>query len=197
MSQKTLYCIRHGEAVHNINYFIYGSSTFYDPSHVDTPLTHKGFNQCILLRNSWDQLHNVELVVVSPLLRTLQTAQTMFKYTQVPIIALECVREYPMGLQTCNKRSSKSELIKLFPTINMDDLLSEEDTLWNSVKEETIEELDQRILSFHTWLSSREESVIALVNHGAYIGQLKDSEIRLLDDGKKELIHCYPYEVKL
>ena len=105
---KLLYCIRHGLAEHNINYSKYGLSTFYDPNYVDTSLIPEGFQQAIELRNNWKQLNSIELVIVSPLKRTLQTAVELFKDHPVPMIALECVREYPMGLQTCNKRSPRN-----------------------------------------------------------------------------------------
>ena len=42
---KTLYCIRHGLSEHNINYFKYGSKTFYDPMFTDTKLVEDGVHQ--------------------------------------------------------------------------------------------------------------------------------------------------------
>ena len=107
---KVLYCIRHGVSQHNVNYSKYGSKTFYDPTYTDTALINEGFKQANDLKQTWADINTIELVVVSPIKRTLQTAWALFGDKSIPIIALECVREYPMGLQTCNKRSDKHYL---------------------------------------------------------------------------------------
>jgi len=76
---KNIYCIRHGLAEHNINYHKYGVQTFYDPNYVDTKLLTHGFKQASELRETWEDINNIELVIVSPLRRTLQTANELFK----------------------------------------------------------------------------------------------------------------------
>ena len=195
--RKTLYCIRHGTAQHNVLYNEFGSKVFYNPKYVDTHLVDKGFRQALELKRTWTNLKDVELVVVSPLMRTLQTADTIFKGTNIPMIALECVREYPMGKQTCNKRSDKDDLLRLFPYVDFRDLQTNEDQLWDPLREETIPELNMRINKLLSFLHTRPENVIALVNHSSFIGQFKDKEIKYLDNGQEELKHCYPYEVEI
>ena len=37
--KKTLYLIRHGQALHNINFIKYGSNTYYNKINLDAPLT--------------------------------------------------------------------------------------------------------------------------------------------------------------
>ena len=194
---KTIYCIRHGTAQHNVLYKELGSIVFTDPRYVDTHLVEEGHQQSLQLGETWADLKDVELVIVSPLMRTLQTADNIFTGTSVPKIALECVREYPMGEHTCNKRSDKDELVKLFPDVDFDDLKTNTDVLWNPVRKETLAELNMRINSMVDFIHSRKENVIALVNHAGFIGQFKDKEIRYLDNGQEELKHCYPYEVEL
>ena len=108
---KNIYCIRHGVAQHNINYFKYGSKTFSDPNFVDTHLVSVGYQQAKHLHDTWTNIDSIELVIVSPLQRTLQTAVEIFKGRSIPIIALDYVREFPLGKHTCNKRSSL-ELLK-------------------------------------------------------------------------------------
>ena len=61
----------------------------------------------------------------------------------------------------------------------------------------TLDELNLRIKIFKEYILSRSETNIALVNHSSFIGQMKDSEIKYLDDGKEELQHCHPYLIKL
>ena len=194
---KLLYCIRHGLAEHNINYSKYGLSTFYDPNYVDTSLIPEGFQQAIELRNNWKQLNSIELVIVSPLKRTLQTAVELFKEHPVPMISLECSREYPMGLQTCNKRSPRESLKSKYPHINFDDLQTNYDEMWFPHREETIDELNLRIEKLKQFIIDRPETNIALIGHSSFIGQMKDNHIRYLENNEQELKHCFPYSIKL
>jgi broad specificity phosphatase PhoE len=194
---KLLYCIRHGIAEHNVNYLKYGSKTFYDPKFSDTSLVKEGVQQARNLRNSWLNLKDIELVIVSPLKRTLQTATEIFKDHSVPIIALDYSREYPLGEHTCNKRSSKELYMKDFPHINFDDLQTNPDELWLSHRKETMDELNTRIDKLKQFILQRPETKIALVNHSGFIGQMKDQEIKYLENGQEELKHCYPYLLKL
>ena len=191
---KKLYCIRHGLALHNALYHKYGSKTFYNPDYVDTPLLPEGQIQAYNLNKSWNKINEVELVIVSPLKRTLETAVRVFYGINIPIIALDICREYPLGLHTCNKRSNKEELQLLYPRVNFDDLLSNKDDLWNANEEETLESLETRITFFKEYIKSRPETIIAFVNHSSFIGQMKDHSIKYLDNGDEELKHCHPYE---
>tara|TARA_Y100000389_G_scaffold205066_1_gene262655 strand:- start:4123 stop:4713 length:591 start_codon:yes stop_codon:yes gene_type:complete len=194
---KSLYCIRHGIAEHNMNYLKYGSSTFYDPQYVDTSLVDEGFKQARQLGETWEDIDTIELVIVSPLKRTLQTACEIFKDKQVPMIALEYVREFPLGKHTCNKRSSKDVLVAKYPHINFNNIQNNQDNIWMSHREETIDELNLRIQKLKEFIRSRSETNIALVNHSSFIGQMKDQEIKYLDNGQEELKHCYPYLMKV
>ena len=194
---KNLYCIRHGLAEHNVNYLKYGCKTFYDPNFVDTSLVEEGFKQAANLGETWSDIDDIELVVVSPLKRTLQTATEIFKGKSVPIISFELAREYPIGGHTCNKRSQKEYLMKMFPNINFDDIKEGEDYLWDPEKQESIHELDLRINTFKKFIEGRPEKNIALVSHASFIGQMKDKHIKYIENGEEELIHCYPYLIKI
>ena len=187
---KMLYCIRHGQAQHNVNYLKHGSQTFYDSKYIDTRLTFIGISESIKLRDTWSDLKKIDLVITSPLFRALQTTMNLFKnkILDVPIISLECVREFPNSKQTCNKRSNKSELKRIFPYINFENLKSEHDNIWNPNKEENIDELNLRITEFNNFLSTRKEKNIRLIGHGSFIGQYKDKKINFLDNGDKEFI---------
>ena len=194
---KSLYCIRHGLAEHNINYFKYGCKTFYDPKFVDTSLVEEGFKQASTLGETWSKIDDIELVIVSPLKRTLQTATEIFKKTSIPIIAFELAREYPIGGHTCNKRSSKEYLMNTFPNINFDGIKEGEDHLWDPDEQESIHELDLRINIFKKFIEKRPEKNIALVGHASFIGQLKDNHIKYIENGEEELKHCFPYLIEL
>lgn len=194
---KNIYCIRHGLSLHNKLYHKHGSNTFYDPDYIDTPLLPEGREQAINLASSWTELDKIDLVIVSPLKRTLETAYHIFKNSNKPIIAFENCREFPLGLHTCNKRSNKEELELLYPDIDFTNLKDNKDTLWNPCKEETLASLNERIEVTKQFLLSRKETNIALVNHSSFIGQMKDKHIKYLDNGEEELKHCFPYKIVL
>ena len=192
---KTIYCIRHGLSLHNLLYHKYGSDIFTSPDYIDTMLLPQGKNQALELANTWENINDIELVIVSPLKRTLQTAYNIFKNTNIPIIALENSREYPMGKHTCNKRSNREELEILYPTINFEDLKDNNDKLWTENEEESIESLNNRINIIKKYIKNRSEKNIAFVNHSSFIGQMKDNHIKYLENGEQELKHCYPYKL--
>ena len=104
------FCIRHGQGFHNTDFLKFGRSAYYDPLKADPHLTQIGVNQADYLNKYWGELNNIDVVLVSPLTRCLQTATHIFKGVDVPMIALEDAREYPMGQQYSNKRSLKSLL---------------------------------------------------------------------------------------
>jgi len=195
MNKKIVYCIRHGISIHNELYKKHGVSTFYNKDYYDTLLTPEGYKQAIDLGETWDEIDNIELVLVSPLKRTLQTAYNIFKNTNIPIIALEHSREYPLGKHTCNKRSNKEELEILYPMINFEDLKNNNDVLWNENEEESINSLNNRIYIIKEYIRKRSEKNIALVNHSSFIGQMKDNHIKYLENGEEELKYCYPYKL--
>ena len=192
---RYLYFIRHGVSQHNVLYHNLGKRVFYDARYPDTKLTPKGVQQSITLANTWKDINKIELVLCSSLSRTLETARNIFNHMNIPIFALDILKEFPQGLQTCNKRTDKKILINEYPEIdftNVDDI----DTMWNHEREETIDELDQRINLLNEFLKGRKETEIAIIGHNSFIGKYKDNEIGLIENGKEELLHCYPYKVE-
>jgi len=195
--KKNLFAIRHGEATHNVLFKKEGMKTFFDHNYYDTELTNKGFNQSIELGNNWDDKNKMDLVIVSPLYRTLQTANNIFKNVKVKIIALDCLKEYPQGLHTCNKRKTKKELEKIFPTIDFNYLDSNEDLMWSDTDSETIDELLRRINKMYDFIEKTDFKNIALVGHNSFISMIKDQKLNRNEDGLDELKHCFPYKINL
>ena len=194
-----LYCIRHGEATHNIRYKTEGMRTFFDKNYYDTKLTDLGMQQSIDLGNTWDNKKNIELIVVSPLSRTLQTCSNIFKDTNCKIIALDCIKEYPQGKHTCNKRINKKELIQKYPNIDFNYLDSEEDEMWREGRIETMDELLQRINDFYDWIkiNANDYNNIAMVGHNGIISIMKDQKFNYQENGDDELKHCHPYKLEI
>ena len=188
---KNIFCIRHGQGFHNTDFLKFGRSAYYDPEKADPHLTQIGISQAEFLNKHWGELNNIDVVLVSPLSRCLQTATHIFKGVDVPMIALENAREYPMGQQYSNKRSQKSLLVKEYPHVNFMDLQTNEDTLWDPNNYETLSNLERRVNHVKKILENRTEKNIALVAHSTFLMKLLFDTVD--EDESKELKHCHPY----
>lgn len=191
-----LYLIRHGLSQHNTLFNKYGVDIFYNPYYLDTKLVPEGHKQSKILRNS-NKLKDIDLVLTSSLSRCLQTTYNIFDDKEIPIIALDILKEFPQGLQTCNRRSDIDILKPLYPKIDFSNITHNEDINWNENREETIDELNERIDSLKLFLKNRCEKNVAIVGHSSFFGQLKDNKISYIENDEKELEHCFPYKMKI
>lgn len=187
---KTLYCIRHGLALHNVLFWEIGTDAY--TKYNDTRLLEEGVEQAIQLGTTWKEIENVELVIVSPLSRTLSTAYHIFKNENIPIIAKDFLIEHPIGIETANKRKNITHLKKIFPDINFNFIKSNEPNWYNN--KETIHQLENRIQQMKDWILKRPEKTIAIVSHSSFIGQFKDKK---MGDEQNELKHCFPYKITI
>ncbi|XP_027334658.1 phosphoglycerate mutase-like protein 1 [Abrus precatorius] len=195
---KTIHLVRHGQGIHNVegdkNY-----KAYMNPEYFDAHLTPLGWQQVDNLRehvHASGLMKRIDLVIASPLLRTLQTAVGVFGgegYTDradflclmvenagnsscaaisslnyPPIVAVELCREH-LGVHPCDKRRSISEYQYLFPAIDFSLIDSNDDTWWKADVRETKEELAARGMKFMKWLWTREEKEIAIVTHKAFL----------------------------
>jgi len=74
----------------------------------------------------------VDVVVSSPLTRTLQTACIVFP--EVPIVALDELRE-AYGAHPCDSRHTRAELQATFPRVDLKRIAPGEDTSWKEKRE--------------------------------------------------------------
>lgn len=190
--EKVLYCIRHGTALHNILFWDQGEIVY--EKYLDTPLVKKGVVESLKFGEEWNDIHKIELVIVSPLLRTLQTADNIFCKKDVPMIALDCLMEYPQGIELCNRRKTITEYKPCFPDVDFAHIESDEETQWRSERKENLDELQQRIDTMIEFIRTRKEKHIAIVSHSSYLGYYLHKKI---GDENNELKHCYPYIHKL
>ena len=143
---KLVHFQRHGQGTHNQLYKEWTERTGIPidlsetnpelnplllPDIIDAPLTDKGRNQCIEQRlDKGEYLGGVELIVVSPLIRALETACITFDYHLpstdnndgdgdggVRWIAHEGIRE-ELGLLLCNQRRPLKETRLEFPHVD-------------------------------------------------------------------------------
>ncbi|WCJ35653.1 Phosphoglycerate mutase family protein [Euphorbia peplus] len=195
---KTVHLVRHAQGIHNVegdkDYAAYLSETLFD-AHL-TPL---GWQQVDNLRNHVRKVglnKRVELVIASPLLRTMQTAVGVFggegysdgiEATPLMIanagesnrpaisslncpafVAVELCREH-LGVHPCDRRRSVSEYRPLFPAIDFSLIESDADVLWLADVREENEAVAARGQKFLNWLWTREEKEIAVVTHSGFL----------------------------
>jgi len=177
--QKALFGIRHGQAWHNILYEHFGDKAF--SKYRDTSLTAYGMQQAVEARPPV-----VDIVFVSPCLRTLQTASLMFPKTKK--VAIECLKEYPQEREICNRRSSKSVLQQCFPDIDFSDLPHEEQD-WPNQKTTPA----QNKKSIKAIVSMCPESKIALVTHSTWLKYYVNNDLT----SEPELEHCVAYPLMI
>lgn len=166
---------------------------------LDASLTPFGWDQVDNLREHAREtglLKKIELVVTSPLTRTMQTAGGVFggdayidgvdapplmvtdagnsgrpsisSLDCPPFLAFELCREH-LGVNPCDKRRSIGEYKSLFPAIDFSLIETNEDTWWKEDYRERYDEIAARGLKFMQWLRTRKENVIAVVSHAGFL----------------------------
>uniref|UniRef100_A0A453ACG5 Phosphoglycerate mutase-like protein n=1 Tax=Aegilops tauschii subsp. strangulata TaxID=200361 RepID=A0A453ACG5_AEGTS len=195
---KNIYLVRHAQGIHNVE----GDkdhSAYKSPALVDAHITPLGWSQVDCLRDHVTKCglaKKIELVVVSPLMRTLQTAvgvfgsgnctdgesapplmvkgaehsgrQAISSLDCAPFLAVEACRER-LGVHPCDKRSSITRYRTLFPAIDFSLIENDEDVLWEPDVREAIDVVAARGMKFLDWLWTREENEIAIVTHSSFL----------------------------
>ncbi|KAI4318739.1 hypothetical protein MLD38_032409 [Melastoma candidum] len=195
---KILHLVRHGQGIHNVE-GDKNADALLNPQYLDAHLTELGWWQVDNLRKhvqSSGLSKKVDLVITSPLMRTLQTAVGVFggegylnepdipplmmenagksgraaisSLNCPPIVAVELCREH-LGVRPCDKRSSISDYRTLFPGVDFSLVESDEDILWKADIREANEELAERGRQFLSWLWTRREKEIAVVTHSGFL----------------------------
>jgi broad specificity phosphatase PhoE len=141
------------------------------PEIVDSPLTELGKGQCHDRRPE-AALLNPQLVVVSPLLRAIQTAKISFgdhDRSEIPWVAHEGCRE-ELGVLVCNQRRPLSQIQADYPELQFHGDISEEDTLWDPQQRESGTSKSDRIYQFLVdFVAQRPEQELAVVGHSAWL----------------------------
>lgn len=191
---KYIYLIRNGISTHDFNFLKYGPSTYFDPNFIDTQLTSKGHSQCTKLLTSWDDITNIDIILVSPLHRALETANILFTNTNVSIICLEDLREYPNTGLTYNKRKSKDILSKYFPNIDFT-YISNNDHIWNWDDIEEDISVKTRVDNIINLLKSINKKHICLISDIYILKKLYETIYP--NKTLSHLDYCYPCKFNL
>tara|TARA_Y100000389_G_C17454188_1_gene516918 strand:- start:2372 stop:2950 length:579 start_codon:yes stop_codon:yes gene_type:complete len=187
---KQIYLIRHGEALHNVLFKVVGNNAY--TKFRDTELTIIGKMQAEALGKKWKEKQNIDLILVSPLTRTLETALRIFPNNKKSIIALDSLKEYPQSIQICNQRKDLDELIKTYNKVDFSNL--NKNNYWNDYplqQEIEVNKLKKRISVFKKFIKNRNEKNIAVIGHSSYFNMMLHN---IVDDESNELEHCYPYK---
>eukprot|EP00188_Purpureofilum_apyrenoidigerum_P002420 Plantae.Rhodophyta-Purpureofilum_apyrenoidigerum.ctg24988.p1 GENE.Plantae.Rhodophyta-Purpureofilum_apyrenoidigerum.ctg24988~~Plantae.Rhodophyta-Purpureofilum_apyrenoidigerum.ctg24988.p1 ORF type:complete len:230 (-),score=29.10 Plantae.Rhodophyta-Purpureofilum_apyrenoidigerum.ctg24988:160-849(-) len=173
--KKIVHLIRHGQGFHNeaAEREFGGCQCGTDarkcvynrPDLKDARLTKKGESQATAL-SKLDM--RPQLVLVSPLTRTLQTASLAFPEEKSPMRAVEEIRE--VLHHECDRRGTIEEVRVKFPHVEFGSNLDNEDKLfpiYNGYEpEDIVWQRGKRALS---WLMERPESELAIVSHSGFL----------------------------
>mmetsp|Transcript_43447 Transcript_43447/g.114169 ORF Transcript_43447/g.114169 Transcript_43447/m.114169 type:complete len:334 (+) Transcript_43447:54-1055(+) len=207
---KKIHFIRHAEGYHNVETKKMGTNTCLHRGDVeaqehrlwDARLTEVGIQQAQNLRAHLAQRPSggrsftaFDLVVVSPLTRTLETAQHIFGRGRQPgvpafldpgmtpegseeaargervpaprvLVREECRERW--GEYVCDGRRKISEIMPEFPTFDFSELSYDEDVFYSD-KRESDAHCCERGISFLEWLNKRPEKCIAVVTHSSFL----------------------------
>ena len=172
MTTKTILCIRHGESTFNRAW----RERPVDPLHYDAPLSEAGHEQVRGARPALAEVP-VEIVIVSPLTRALETALGLFggHPRSPPMLVADLARERVEN--SCDIGRSPSVLAAQFPMLDVAHL---DEVWWHAEGEadergvcvEPLEAVDARVARFRALLRERPERVIAVVAHGTFFFHL-------------------------
>lgn len=210
---RKVHFIRHAEGYHNVetkrtgdnHCLLRGDRPASEHPMYDSKLTPKGIQQAESLReilahrpSGGRSFTSFDLVVVSPLTRTCETALHVFGNPRKPgIPGFLCdgqapigSPEYEAGLKVpaprflvreecrerfghyvCDGRRSISEIRAEFPDFDFSEVATDEDRYYSDERE-TDEDCCDRAVQFLEWLNTRPEKCIAVVTHSSFLRHL-------------------------
>lgn len=188
-SKKTVYYLRHFEALHNIPPHDY---TLRDPE-----LSPFGRTQATTTLKLIEKIPSIDLIVCSPLTRTLQTYLLLFQQrTNIPLIIHPDLQE--VCSDVCDVGSPLDILREKFP--NLSDALKTFEESFGPVdwlekrKPDSLyspKQVKIRAQRFHQWLMNRPEKNIVVISHNLMLGEL------LADSSKNEKLDLKNGELKM
>lgn len=185
MKNKNIYFIRNARSYNN-NVFNPEVLRSYD-----SVLTPEGKKECYNFKNNYDI--DVDIVYVSPLVRSMQTAELIFKDERKEVI--EDLVGYPVCGSPDYKRLDLEIFKNRFKSVNFDNFNPREDIWSNSI--ESIYELRDRIEKAHDFIINSPEKNICVISQNSfliwYIFMKNKCKYQLIDS----LNYCQPYYIKV
>lgn len=182
MAKQTVYLLRHGHSVFQTEF----EATGKDPGIIDAGLSELGREQVGGIAKD-ASLQRFDLIVTSPLTRTIETALGVAaNQPDTPIFVHPLVRERLSD--SCDIGRGASELSARYPSLDLSHLA---ETWWHTGPEddrgipvESREALAERVVLFREWLTARDEQNIVIVSHSGFLLSLCGSK----------LANCEPFE---
>ncbi|KAF2683022.1 phosphoglycerate mutase-like protein [Lentithecium fluviatile CBS 122367] len=195
-SVKVLFLGRHGQGWHNVAETKYGTEAWDcywsmldgadGMTWSDANLTEVGQRQAKDVHGLWKKLlpkglPPPETHYVSPMTRTIETADLSFKGLELPggkaykPLIKELSRE-ALGVHTCDRRSPASHLLSTFPHITLEPGFSEPDPLWEPDYREPRSARKYRLSQFLDDVFANDEGVfLSLTSHSGAIGSILEA----------------------
>jgi len=193
---RLLYLARHGEGVHNVAESYYGTKAWDcywsklsgngSTTWADAHLTANGIAQAQVAHNFWrTTIMNQGIPVpqsyyVSPLDRCLATANVTFTGLKdvlprespfVPVVK-ELLRE-ALGVHTCDRRSSREDIVKNYPGYVIEEGFTEMDQLWDPDVRESNGQIRARLKTLLDGIVINDENMfISLTSHSGAISAM-------------------------
>jgi len=202
-SAKLVHLIRHGQGTHNVEAALRGVEAYKNTALKDAPLDATGRAQAKELGNRIRESKlAVDIIIVSPMTRALQTAKEMFpesaefyansylstdndSTTKKNIEGEDAASIKPppkflaielareaFGGHPCDQRRSIRILRHEFPHVDFSLIHTDEDTWHDPIKRETVREVAIRSDKCIDVIRSRPERNIVLVSHGVLLETL-------------------------
>lgn len=168
-----VHLVRHAQGFHNLSI---ANHSMHDPL-----LTSTGFEQCRKLAKEFPYTEDVDLVVASPLKRTIYTALCSFpqaiQVKHLKVIALPELQE--TSDLPCDTGSAPEEVEREFQgkPVDLSTLQTPEGKSWNSKQGRWAPDADAinaRAADARKWLLARPEKDIVVVTHGGFLHYLTD-----------------------
>lgn len=189
---KIIHFVRHAEGFHNVAGKQDPVFGYLREDMVDAKLTELGIKQCQQLsERSLKAVKNAELLVASPLNRTLQTALYSFRHLlgKIPWVVVDEVREQT-GLHPCDRRESITTKKAAFPQFDFSNVINDEDPLYDLYTlREPHHKVAERAKKFLSWLKEREENEIIVVAHAGYLYLIMRDVFKFTDEESLEEFH--------
>lgn len=206
-SAKIVHLVRHGQGYHNVQAALLGAAAYKDATLTDARLDETGKSQATALGLRMRERRTpVDVVLVSPLTRTLETASLMFPDSVAagkskssgsgggaggapppptssapPFVAIEWCRE-AFGGHPCDQRRPVSVVSKEFPHVDFSEVHTDADTWHNPDRRETVREVSIRCDHMLAVIRSRPERNIIIVSHGVFLETLLNKSALLCGD---------------
>jgi broad specificity phosphatase PhoE len=198
---KVVHLIRHGQGFHNLLGDLWKDfgqqvditapdNPYNRPEVFDPPLTAIGRKQAAALQEHTRDLENVELIVVSPLRRAIETALLACAHLTpeayhsdrpaVPFVGHPDLHEQRL-VNISDRRRSMSEIRRDFPMVDWSMIADEEDPLWEDEVPEPASSVSDRAYRFLLWLRARPESEVVIASHSAWLFTLMHTAVECDD----------------